>query len=678
MTTRTAVQMAGLPPEPRESTAQPQPTTSPIAIQFEFPNPKKSHRRHLSARGIDVSPEDEMYKEQGRPKANIAKPRSGRNGEIDHMLGSMNSMNFGNEKAELLPNADWSPYNRSEELNEHHPRLREDELLMRHDLGESPLPKKSIRIEPPTLSRIAPDLESLATSQSSSSLKSLPPPRPPPGPGPGPDPKPPLLFFEHHKPPTIRRPLSPSVNIVEPDQTSSTGRLFPLFRNAQELQPRSRNRQPWRRESGVEILRKIRAIRTEVWGLRSNIAEKRNVLRDKQQERSIADDAFVKYIRAAGDAGLRKLSRKDKIEEQDTIRNLFEKCEELRNNYGPLEDDCNLLENDLNNREYEMQKLEATLEETWNEVEPPSQQEAIYSFVRSPPASEHSESVFSQNFHPLVSEYLSKLGDVEIFRERLDWHVDEKLTLEEEKERLGRVGKSLAEADQHWLDNYAEAEAGLKQQLQEAEEEAEKLRMQCYSRDLVDEDGEPLPFEEQERKTFIADEVDPGSEMSDFVRFPRLLNNPGSKEDLLPDPSIPPDDTNAEEFFEKTQDPSDRINYWLLQTLRSSPLDVNLLFRTFQDTVDFVLEGEKWQFKVLMFWYHDGSKEMTSHYSRSLSEVVTHSRQKTGGQQTTFSGRHSMGVVIRGSRLDTPRMEEKTVEKANGLPLQSQSIVKKR
>jgi hypothetical protein len=665
--------MAGWPPELRESKAQPQPTTSPNAIQSEFPNTKKSHRRHLSAQGIDVSPEDEMYKEQGRPRANIAKPRSGRNGEIDHMLGSMNSLNFGNEKAEPLLNANWSSYDRSDELNEHHPRLREDELLMRHDLGESSLPKKFISIEPPTFSRIASDLESPSTSQSSS-LKSLPPPRPPPGPGPGPDPKPSLQIFEHHEPPTVGRRLSPSVNIVEPDQNYSTGRLFSLFRNAQEIQPRSRNRQPWRRDSGVEILGKIRALRTEVWGLRSNIAEKRNVLRDKQQEKAIADDAFVKYIRAAG---LRKLSRKDKIAEQDTIRNLFGKCEELRNNYGPLEDDCNLLENTLNNREYEMQRLEATLEETWNEVEPPSQQEAVYSFVRSPPGSERSESVISQNFHPLVSEYLSKVGDVEIFRERLDWHVDEKLTLEEEKERLGRVGKSLAEADQHWLDSYAEAEASLKQQLQEAEEEAEKLRMQCYSRGLVDEDGEPLSFEEQERKTFIADEVDPGSEISDFVKFPRLLNNPGSKEDLLPDPPIPQDDTRAEELFEKTQDPSDRINSWLLQTLRSSPLDVNLLFRTFQDTVDFVLEGEKWQFKVLMFWYHDGSKEMTSHYSRSLSEVVTHSRQKTGGQPTTFSGRHSMGVVIRGSRLDTPRMEEKTAEKATGLPLQSQSIVKK-
>ena len=127
MTTRTAVQMAGRPPEHRDSKAQPQPATSPIAI-LEFPNTKKSHRRHLSAQGIDVSPEDEMYKEPGRPRANIAKPRSGRNGEIDHMLGSMNSLNFGNEKAEVLPNAYWNPYDRSDGLNKHHPRQREDEF----------------------------------------------------------------------------------------------------------------------------------------------------------------------------------------------------------------------------------------------------------------------------------------------------------------------------------------------------------------------------------------------------------------------------------------------------------------------------------------------------------------------------------------------------------------------
>ncbi|PMD21182.1 hypothetical protein NA56DRAFT_645877 [Hyaloscypha hepaticicola] len=664
--------MAARPPEHLESKAQPQPATSPIAIPFGFPNAKKSHLKHFSAQGIDISPENEIYKDQGRPKANIAKPRSGRNGEIDYTLGSMNSWKAGNEEAELPIISNGSSYDGSDELNKHHPQPREDELLVRHDLGESHPPKKSVSIEPPALSRSPSNLESLSTSQSSSSLKLLPPPRPPPGPGPGPDAKPALQIFEHHEASTVGRLLSPSVKIAEPDQPPSTGRLFPLFQNAQELQPRSRNRQPWRRKSAVEILGKIRVIRTEVWRLRADIVERRNALREKQEEKSIADDAFMKYIRAAG---LRKRSRKDKIEEKDTIRNLRERCEALRNDYGPLEDDCNLLENVLNNREYEMQKLEASLEEALNEAEPPFQQEAIYPPVRSPPASEHSESVFSQNFHPLVSEFLSKLGDVEIFRERLDWHVDEKLTLEEEKERLRRVGKSLAEADQHWLDNYAEAEAGLKQQLQEEEEEAEKLRMLCYSRGLVDEDGEPLPFEEQERKTFIAEEVDPGSEISDFVKFPRLLHNPGSKEDLLPDPQLPPDDIKPEEIFEKTQDPSDRINSWLLQTLRSSPLDVNLLFRTCQD-IGLVLEGEKWQFHVLMFWYHDGSKEMAAHYSRSLSEVVTHSRQKTGGQQTTFSGRHSLGMVIRGSRLDTSKPEEKTVEKLNGLLLQSQTIVK--
>jgi hypothetical protein len=360
--------------------------------------------------------------------------------------------------------------------------------------------------------------------------------------------------------------------------------------------------------------------------------------------------------------------------EQNTLKKLFEECETLRNDYGPLEDDCNLLENTLNNREYEVQKLEAALDERWNEA-PPSQQEiGRLSPQHSPIPSDYSGSEFSQDFHPLVSEYLSKLGDVEIFRERLEWHSEEKLTLEEEKETRERVDLKLAEPDQKWLDDFAEGETALNEQLQVAVEEAGKLRLQCYSLGLVDEDGEVLDFERQEHKTFIADEVDAGTEKSDFVKFPLLLTNPGNKERLLPNPSLP-DDTK--EDIHETQDPSDRINLWLLQTLRSSPLDVNLLVRTFESMVGQIFEEEKWQNRVLAVWYHDGSKEMAAKYSRSLSEVVTHSRQKTGEQQTSLSGRHSMGILVHSSRLPPPKIGYENAIKANGLSVPSSTIVKR-
>jgi hypothetical protein len=662
--------MAEWPTEHREGETQPQSGTGPVGLQFDFSDPKWNYRKQPPAQVININPKNEIYEEHGRPREDIAKPRFGRIGEFDYMLGSMNTLKFENEKAELPIIANGSPYDSTDELYDRHPRPGEGGSLVQHDSIKSQPPTKVISVEPPALSRHPSNLEVLVMSHSSSSLDSLPQPRPPPGPGPGPGPgNPPIQVLELDEASRLRHPQSPSVEIVEPDETSSTGKLFPV-QSAQSVQPRSRSRQPQRKVSGDDILEKIRAIRAEVWGLRSNISEKRNVLREMGEAKSIADDKFMKFVRTTG---LGKLSRKDKIKEQDTLRQLFEECEALRNDYGPLEDDCNLLENVLNNREYEMQKLEATLEERWDEA--PSSQQEVASPAHSAPASNYSASEFSQEFHPLVSEYFSKLGDVEIFHERLDWHVDERLALEEEKERLGRVDKKIADADQHWLDNYAEAEVTLTKQLQEAENEAERLRMRCFTLGLVDEDGEPLEFEEQERKTFPGDEVDPGSEISDFVRFPRLLKNPGSTEVLLPDPVLPEENNNKKKDIQERQDPCDRINYWLLQTLRSSPLDVNLLVRTFESIVGHILEGEKWQKEVLIFWYRDGSKPMATQYSTSLSEVVTHSRQKTGEQQTSLSGRHSMGIVMRSLSARPQKKGEEEVIKINGLILPPSDVV---
>jgi hypothetical protein len=655
--------------EHRDSTEQPRPGTGPLALQFHLSDPKWIRRKLSPAPVIDVIPENEIYEEYGQPRGGVAKLRSGRNRELGHMLGSTTSLELENEKTLLSIFANGSPYGTPDKLHEHTPRPREGNPLVQHNLAESQPSKNILSVEPSARSRRPSTSEVLAMSHSSSNSELRPPPGRPPDPGPGPSRGPPSQDLQLDEGHSAGHPQLRPNSFHELDQSSSSGKLFPV-QNTQTVHLRSRSHQPQRKESRNNILEKIRVLRAEVWGLRSNISEKRNVLRDKEHAKSVADDNFMKFIRTHGFA---KLSRKDRSHEQEILAKLFEECETLRNDYGPLEDDCNILENVLNNREYEMQKLEAALEERWNEA-PPSQQ-VITSPQHAPPPSNHSGSELSQAFHPLVNAYLSKIGDVEIFRERLEWHSEEKLTLLEEKETKEHVNLKLAEADQKWLDNYAEAEIALIKQFEEAQEEAEHLRMQCYSLGLVNEDGEPLDFERQERQTFIEDDVDAGTEKSDFVKFPRLLQNPGNKEAQLPDPIIPQADNDKENIHE-TQDPNDRINDWLLKTLRSSPLDVNLLVRTFESLVGHIIESERWQFDVLQVWYNDGSKEMATHYSRSLSEVVTHSRQKRAEQQTSLSGRHSIGILVRSSMLRPPNIAEEKAFKVNdyGLLLPSSTV----
>lgn len=132
-------------------------------------------------------------------------------------------------------------------------------------------------------------------------------------------------------------------------------------------------------------------------------------------------------------------------------------------------------------------------------------------------------------YHPLVAEYLSKLGDVDLLRERLDWHADHKLALEERKELRARFGMTLEVECQIWFDGYFEKEIALKKELKEAEDAAENLGMKCYDAGLVDEEGNPIDFGRQDHQDVLSDEEDTRSQKSDeFVKFPILLPNPAA------------------------------------------------------------------------------------------------------------------------------------------------------
>jgi len=657
MTTTTISCMEEWLAEHRGGGNQPQQGTSSGAL---LPDPKWSDRELSPTLVIAVEPADETCEEHARPREAVAQIRTSRPGDFDFMLGSMTPSNLENENETVPVFSNGNAHNSQNELRKSLSRARERGALVQHHLIESQLPLRNYNKEPTTDPRRPSNSEEPPGSPPPSNSELMPPPRRPPGPGPGPSPRPSFQVLKPAESSSTGHPQSPTSPVRDHRHDSPTRKLFAV-RSAQGLQPRSRSRQSQRKESGYDILEKIKVLRAEVWGIRSNIAGKRHVLREKDLAKSVADDKFMQFVRTHS---LAKLSRIEKLKEHESLTKLFEGCEMLRNEYGPLEDDCNLLENVLNNREYEMQKLEAALDERWNET-PHSQQDTASQ--HSPPPSNYSGSEFSHDFHPLVVEYLSKIGDVEIFRERLEWHSEEKLTLEAEIERRERVGLKLPEPDQKWLDNYSEAEKALYERLEEAEDERERLRIRCYSLGLVDENGEPLDFEKQERQTFVADELDAGTEKSDFLKFPLLLPYPGNKESLLPDPSPLPDNHEEEDIQEK-QNPSDRINDWLLQKLRSSPLDVNLLVRTFESIVGHIIEGDSWQVAVLTFWYNDGSNEMATEFSKSLSEVGTLSRKKTVEQPTSLSGhsgRHQAGILVRSSRLGPPKIGDATVIKVN-------------
>jgi hypothetical protein len=212
----------------------------------------------------------------------------------------------------------------------------------------------------------------------------------------------------------------------------------------------------------------------------------------------------------------------------------------------------------------------------------------------------------------------------------------------------------------------------LLKEIDKAKAEGERLKQICLEQGLVDEDGNPTDFEKQEQQTFMeeAPEVDSGSERSEFVKFPVLLPRPGSKEVQSFRNSRP---KAAEEISHSA---GDHINQWLLHQLRSSPLDVNLLARTFEAEFGHI-KGEEWQFDVLAFWYRDGARKGASAYRVYSSGIATQAPRRSRYSARTLSDasdRYSLRIAIRTSLLQ-PRSESKSASLESIEPTQQFGVL---
>lgn len=496
--------------------------TYPLARQRDRSSSPWSHRVSLSAPLMESKRENGIYEKYGAPQhksENLV-------GHVDNPLSSHRNLIM----MSLVPpkHSESTPAVSSnnllfDTLSESHEYSFPPRVLNRfvpHD-SEGLSPQTYDQTIPETKSPTnLPDIRRLGMDGDSSFEKALRPPSRPPGPSPGPGPGPGPSLSTSFRPPPARLPgpyPSPSirpftsrpVTPVEPSPRPPFNPPGPSFSRGlavnSQIQARMLSDKEWTR---------IKSLRAEIWSLRSRVHEKQKVLREKQDAKSEADNIYFQNVRmhrlgmAYGNQGTSK--------EQKTMEELFQDCETARDEYGPLEYDCTMLENHLGIREYELQKLEEKLYDRQIEL-PSSQVNELDTDLHSSISSTYSESEMGLQLYPLVSEYRSKLGDVEILRERLDGHQEEKDILEEEKEKRQRVNLELAQEDETWLDNYSSIENDLLSQIKAAEDEAENLRQECFSRGLVDEEGEPTDFESQERQAFINDEADAGSETSEYI-----------------------------------------------------------------------------------------------------------------------------------------------------------------
>ena len=384
-------------------------------------------------------------------------------------------------------------------------------------------------------------------------------------------------------------------------------------------------------------------------GLRSQIREMRRRLREKQNAKSLAEDRFFQRFRK------KEMRMQEGVvgQEDDLMMHLMKEYQDARDEYGPLEDDCNQLEDQLYADEFTLHQLESDFYHKWTVVPDMSPKPSSSSLVEvlQTPNSENFDEDANFSYHPTVEKYLSKQGDLDLLLERLDEIHDERENLAEQSETRVALGLSLGEEELAWLEKSEGLLTELDLKIDAMEIEVENLKQECLAQNLVDEDGEPIDMRTKEMQAFSDEEdLETRSEISQYTKHPKIIQQPLVKEDegedYLPD------------LGDKSFSIGAMINRWMLDRLRSSALEVNLLARTYENERDGEgneNEDSDWQISVLRLWYSDGTIGFEAHTSTVRSGISGRSDTPAHPSEITKTLRNSRVQIRIASSLPTER-----------------------
>jgi hypothetical protein len=418
-------------------------------------------------------------------------------------------------------------------------------------------------------------------------------------------------------PEEIRRPLSPrrEIEIFQATNPSRSKTVYssPLERFlAQESGPTDYDSDPQRLEEGWGRLRNLRA---STLRLRGQLRQLRKELHRREFAKSSADDLFMKHVRELRSASISHLNQ-DIFKSEDTILEAqYAAIQAARDDYGPIFDDYNNMEDLLDQQEFEMAKIESRLYHPTIDETLPSGPSLIGLSSESPP-----------KLHPLHISYLSRLGDLDLVRERLQNMIQERDSILYDQESRLRVGMNVHENEQNFLDQFPLQEAALLGELVAIEQDIERLKEACL------EEGIELA------ESSLGD-ID-GSEVEDISiksQSDHASIGPSTFSLLLPksDEKKVKLGVFITDFDEGNK--NDRINRWLRYQLQTSPLEVELLVRIFQHLLEVVdlRQWRKgifyWQVSVTFWWEHDDANRQLEAFkppdtlntiSQSLSSVV--------------------------------------------------------
>ncbi len=364
------------------------------------------------------------------------------------------------------------------------------------------------------------------------------------------------------------------------------------YRRGEELSHRELAKDDNRRAKATAERNAIAKLRGQVIRKRLKVREKRVELRREQAAASQLDANYTTILSAFMVQGAST--------DPTSLYAAFEKCRKARDTVGPIEEDYNQLEDTLI-------ELEDTLDERENK------------FYRDYPAisvaSNSPISVASSPYVPTTAsgslvegdepsqdkEYLVKLGEANIMKERLDDLLFERAQYEEESRIRSPYGIPLEASSEMFLRNFDEIYRKSLEDLQAVEDQVRELK-RTSSTGLQ-----------------VTSQPPSGNETLQSLEEPVPSANESHRRlsELFPN--------SRPEFLGEFANTRDRINGWLLHILQHSPLDADLHRAMLGN---YAVDDNKWAEMLLRTWQLDdaakgGPLTMDHSVSSGLSSYLS-------------------------------------------------------
>jgi hypothetical protein len=321
--------------------------------------------------------------------------------------------------------------------------------------------------------------------------------------------------------------------------------------------------------------RKLMQMREKNLKTRLRAHEIRNQLRGKRELAAAADASLVKVLDTLFATNTSKEARE--------LRVLYENAKNTRDDYQPIEDTYNGLDDQVDQEEYELMMAEKRFYE--RQI---NDSEIGESTVPDDYESSHSSFVSGQPFieYPsVVMEYVSRRGDAVLALERLQEHRQYRAGLVEKERLSNRHGLRLDDESRSFLAEFDSVHDTLQRELADIDSNLEALANVCVEQGLwgmIDYTGLDellLPGEE-------APEDDPlklDDEHKDLQI--RNMTEGGSSQDT--------------ELIDRTK----FINAWLYRSLRASRGEIFKLKDEIRWCI--TLEPQEVTKKILEWWFKD-------------------------------------------------------------------------